>query len=115
MNRARNFLLMTTAAALCAAPMVAFGQANTGGSSQTPTTTQTMPQQGPLGGTPGTASRTDGTPGNPPSTAVANCDDADPFAMTFNTPHGCGPTAAYAVQCLALEQPLLACSQRAVR
>ena len=76
MNRARNFLLMTTAAALCAAPMVAFGQANTGGSSQTPTTTQTMPQQGPLGSAPGTASRTDGTPGNPPSTATQRATDA---------------------------------------
>jgi sporulation protein YlmC with PRC-barrel domain len=76
MTRARDFLLMTTAAALCAAPLVAFGQANTGGSSQAPTTTQTMPQQGPLSGTPGTASRTDGTPGNPPSTATQRAADA---------------------------------------
>jgi hypothetical protein len=50
-NRTR-WLMMTSAAALCAAPMLAFGQANTGGSSMQPQTTQTTPQPGPLSGAP---------------------------------------------------------------
>jgi sporulation protein YlmC with PRC-barrel domain len=96
----KSILTMTTAAALCAAPVLAFGQANTGGSSMQQGTTQTTPQQGPLGGSPaargaattgsdtgrapnaadaqrpGTANRQDGTPGNPPSTATQRAVDA---------------------------------------
>lgn len=96
--------MMTTAAAVCTVPLLAFGQANTGGSSQMQGTTQTTPQQGAPGGTPaargaattgsdtgmapntggraaapgapGAASRTDGTPGNPPSTATQRATDA---------------------------------------
>jgi sporulation protein YlmC with PRC-barrel domain len=45
-------LTMTTAAAICAAPLLAFGQANTGGSSQMQGTTQTTPQQGAESGMP---------------------------------------------------------------
>jgi len=98
----RQILTMTTAAALCAAPLLAFGQTGAG-SSQVPTTTQTTPQQG-MGGTPAardaanstqggsapgatTAPRApgattaqgnprDGTPGNPPSTATGRAADA---------------------------------------
>jgi hypothetical protein len=44
----KYILTMTTAAALCAAPVLAFGQQNTGGSSQMQGTTQTTPQAGPL-------------------------------------------------------------------
>ena len=45
----RKYILsMTTAAAICAAPVLALGQANTGGSSQMQGTTQTTPQAGPL-------------------------------------------------------------------
>lgn len=42
----QHFLLMTGAAALCAVPLLALGQANTGGSSQRQDTTQTRPSQG---------------------------------------------------------------------
>jgi hypothetical protein len=98
MSNTNRWLLMTSAAALCAAPMLAFGQANTGGSSMQPQTTQTTPQQGPLGGAPAargaatTGSDTgsapgapvaqqrgnapDGAPGNPPSTATQRAVDS---------------------------------------
>ncbi|WP_270937668.1 PRC-barrel domain-containing protein [Falsiroseomonas oryzae] len=97
----KHVLLMTTAAALCVAPMLAFGQANTGGSSQMQGTNQTTPQQGAAGGgraaapgAPGAsagnpstgndarggvtaqANPRDGTPGNPPSTATQRGADA---------------------------------------
>jgi hypothetical protein len=52
MRNGNRWLMMTTAAALCAAPVLAFGQANTGGSSMQTQTTQTTPQPGPLSGTP---------------------------------------------------------------
>jgi hypothetical protein len=52
MNTSRQLLAMTTVAAICTAPLFAFGQANTGGSSQMQTTTQTTPQQGPTSGAP---------------------------------------------------------------
>lgn len=52
MSRTKHALMMTTAAAFCAMPLLAFGQANTGGSSQTQTTTQTTPNQGQVSGTP---------------------------------------------------------------
>jgi hypothetical protein len=42
------FLLMTSAAALCAVPLLALGQANTGGSHQRQDITQTTPWQGDL-------------------------------------------------------------------
>jgi sporulation protein YlmC with PRC-barrel domain len=92
----RHILMMTTAAALCAAPLLAFGQTGAG-SSQVPTTTQTTPQQGPVsstpaaregvtggatgqgGAAPGRTTQTsprDGTPGNPPSTATGRAADA---------------------------------------
>lgn len=73
MRGARNFLLMTTAAALCAAPMLAFGQANTGGSSQMQGTTQTTPNQGALGGTPAArgAATTGSDTGNAPTAGAA--------------------------------------------
>jgi hypothetical protein len=127
MRNGNRWLLMTTAAALCAAPVLAFGQANTGGSSMQTQTTQTTPQQAPTRGTPaardaattgtqvtpgpagatapaaradqprttqtervqqnpanttgtdarpGAASSTDGTPGNPPSTATQRALDS---------------------------------------
>jgi len=44
----KTLLMMTTAAAICTAPMLAFGQANTGGSSMQNSTTQTTPNQGGL-------------------------------------------------------------------
>jgi hypothetical protein len=90
MQHARQYLLMTTAAALCVAPMLALGQANTGGSSRQTITTQTSPDQGPLSGAPaardaaptatvttqGGAGSRDGTPGNPPSTATQRAVDS---------------------------------------
>jgi sporulation protein YlmC with PRC-barrel domain len=48
----KTILMMTTAAAICAAPVLAFGQQNTGGSSQMQGTTQTTPQQGTDRGMP---------------------------------------------------------------
>jgi sporulation protein YlmC with PRC-barrel domain len=48
----KSWLQMTTAAAICALPVLAFGQANTGGSSQQPMTTQSTPQQGSGAGYP---------------------------------------------------------------
>jgi hypothetical protein len=42
----RQILLMTSAAALCAVPLLALGQANSGGSSQRQDTTQIMPSEG---------------------------------------------------------------------
>ncbi|WP_372624002.1 PRC-barrel domain-containing protein [Falsiroseomonas sp.] len=43
---------LMAAAALCAVPMLAFGQANTGGSSMQPQTTQTTPNRSPVAGNP---------------------------------------------------------------
>ena len=42
----RHVRVTTSVAALCVVPMLALGQANTGGSSQRQDTTQTMPSQG---------------------------------------------------------------------
>ncbi|MGG5809862.1 PRC-barrel domain-containing protein [Falsiroseomonas sp. CW058] len=67
----KTILTMTTAAALCAAPVLAFGQANTGGSSQMQGTTQTTPQQGALGsdaGARGAATSGGATTGMAPNT-----------------------------------------------
>jgi len=65
--------MMTTAAALCAAPLLALGQQNTGGSSQMQTTTQSTPQQGTAGGAPttgvGNAPAAQGTTTNPAGNA----------------------------------------------
>jgi hypothetical protein len=101
----KTILSMTVAAGVAAAPVLAFGQANTGGSSAQPQTTQTTPQQGSVSGTPGarssgagasgtatsqgttipgpttaqsgnTSSPRDGTPGNPPSTATQRATDS---------------------------------------
>jgi sporulation protein YlmC with PRC-barrel domain len=72
--------MMTTAAALCAAPLLAFGQQATP-PGQAPATSQTAPRQAPAatppatGGTAQTSPR-DGTPGNPPSTATGRAADA---------------------------------------
>jgi hypothetical protein len=52
----KSILTMTTAAALCAAPLLAFGQQNTGGSSAQPQATQTSPQTGVMSGTAGAQS-----------------------------------------------------------
>jgi sporulation protein YlmC with PRC-barrel domain len=64
-------LSMTTAAAICAAPLLALGQANTGGSSQMQGTTQTTPRQGVESGMPsarGAATTgTEQTGGAPPA------------------------------------------------
>ncbi|NGM21336.1 PRC-barrel domain containing protein [Roseomonas stagni] len=62
MLTSKTILTMTTAAALCAAPVLAFGQPNSPGTNQQPQTTQTSPS--------------DGTPGNPPSTATQRALDA---------------------------------------
>lgn len=75
----KAILTMTTAAALCAAPALAFGQANTGGSSMMPQTTQTTPQSGPLDGATvtqqgersGTSEQDPRNPTSPPSRAAA--------------------------------------------
>lgn len=99
----KMILGMTTAAGLAAVPVLALGQATSGGSSMQPQTTQTTPQQGPLSGAPaardsatgGTASGgatapsatspqagantstpRDGMPGNPPSTATQRAADS---------------------------------------
>lgn len=101
----KTILSMTVAAGVAAAPVLAFGQANTGGSSAQPQTTQTTPQQGAVSGTPAaqssgagasgtatsqgatvpgpttaqggnTSSPRDGTPGNPPSTATQRAADS---------------------------------------
>ena len=45
-------LQLTTAIAVCAAPLLAHSQANTGGSSQQQTTTSTSPQDGSVSGYP---------------------------------------------------------------
>jgi sporulation protein YlmC with PRC-barrel domain len=68
----KSIVTMTTAAALCAMPVLAFGQATSGGSSQAPQATQTAPSAG----APGTANTRDGTPGNPPSTATQRALDS---------------------------------------
>jgi sporulation protein YlmC with PRC-barrel domain len=102
MQHAKQYLLMTTAAALCVAPMLAFGQANTGGSSRQTITTQTSPDQGALSGapsardaaptatvtSPGGANSRDGTPGNPPSTATQRA--ADSVTGNRTDPDGTG-------------------------
>ncbi|MFM2150985.1 MAG: hypothetical protein RLZZ187_3291 [Pseudomonadota bacterium] len=41
----RQILLMTGAAALCAVPLLALGQADSGGSSQRQDTTRTLPSE----------------------------------------------------------------------
>ncbi|WP_203072712.1 PRC-barrel domain-containing protein [Falsiroseomonas ponticola] len=61
MLTSKTILTMTTAAALCAAPVLAFGQ-TTAPANQAPQTTQSAPR--------------DGTPGNPPSTATQRALDA---------------------------------------
>jgi hypothetical protein len=78
----RSILTMTTAAALCAAPMLAFGQATPGSSGAMPPSVLSTP-----------ATPRDGMPGNPPSTATqraldgvtGNRTDAD---GTGNNPPG---------------------------
>jgi sporulation protein YlmC with PRC-barrel domain len=69
----KSILSMTTAAAICAAPVLAFGQANTGGSSQMQGTTQTTPQQGTLQGMPSArgAATTGTETGNVPNSGGA--------------------------------------------
>lgn len=81
MISSRSILTMTTAAALCVAPMVAFGQPNSPGSNMQPQTTQTTPNQAPgssapASTTPGGTAQRDGTPGNPPSTATQRAADS---------------------------------------
>lgn len=61
MRTNKTILTMTTAAALCAAPILAFGQ-TTAPANQASQTTQPAPR--------------DGTPGNPPSTATQRAVDA---------------------------------------
>jgi sporulation protein YlmC with PRC-barrel domain len=61
MLSSKTFLSMTTAAALVAAPMVAFGQT---------AATPNDARGGMTAQAPGTANPADGTPGNPPSTAT---------------------------------------------
>jgi hypothetical protein len=67
----QQFLLMTGAAALCAVPLLALGQANTGGSSQRLDIAQTAPSQGdpPRPAAPG-ASADLGTGATTPGMAV---------------------------------------------
>jgi hypothetical protein len=85
MSNTNRWLMMTTAAAICAAPMLAFGQANTGGAAPGGDTQRMgqmeRVQQNPANTTgndarPGAASSTDGTPGNPPSTATQRALDS---------------------------------------
>lgn len=65
----QHFLLMTGAAALCAVPLLALGQAPTGGSSQRQDTTQTRPSPGdPAPPRPTTAPVT--VPGTEPGTGA---------------------------------------------
>ena len=56
----RYLLLMTSAAALCAVPLLALGQANTGGSSLRQDTTRTLPSGGDPAA-PGTGAATGAT------------------------------------------------------
>jgi sporulation protein YlmC with PRC-barrel domain len=76
----RHILMMTTAAALCAAPILAFGQQTGTPPGQAPSTTQTAPRQAPPAMPPAAGSAQtsprDGTPGNPPSTATGRAADA---------------------------------------
>lgn len=95
----KTVLSMTAAAGIAAVPMLAFGQATSGGSSMQPQTTQTTPQQGAVSGSPAardsattggatgstssaqssggdTSAPRDGTPGNPPSTATQRATDS---------------------------------------
>lgn len=93
----RQILIMSTVAALCAAPMLAFGQQSGAGGSQAPSTIQPAPRPGPgvapttMGGTAQIAPR-DGMPGNPPSTATGRAADAvtgqrtDPDGTGSNPP-----------------------------
>lgn len=87
MFTSKTILTMTAAAALCAAPMLAFGQANPGGASQQPPATQTRPADGMPGNPPSTATQRaldgvtgnrtdpDGTGNNPPGTAAGRAID----------------------------------------
>jgi hypothetical protein len=59
----KSILTMTTAAALCAAPVLAQGQQSTGGSSTQPQATQTTPQQGPMSSTTGAETGRDASGG----------------------------------------------------
>jgi hypothetical protein len=59
----KSILTMTTAAALCAAPVLALGQQSTGGSSAQPQATQTTPQQGPMSSTTGAEAGRDASGG----------------------------------------------------
>jgi hypothetical protein len=69
----RKFILsMTVATGVAAVPVLAFGQATSGGSSTQPQATQTMPQAS----SGNTSTPRDGTPGNPPSTATQRAADS---------------------------------------
>ncbi len=109
MLTSKTILTMTTAAALCAAPMLAFGQANTGGTSQQPQTTQTRPADGTPGNPPSTATQravdavtgnrtdADGTGNNPPGTAAGRAiDRATGNAPSTATAPGTAPAAGTA-------------------
>ncbi len=97
MLSSKKILTMTTAAALCAAPMLAFGQANTGGTSQQPQTSQTRPADGTPGNPPSTATQraldgvtgnrtdADGTGNNPPGTAAGRAVDRATGSVTPGT------------------------------
>lgn len=93
----KSILSMTTAAALCAAPVLAFGQQNTGGSSQMPTATQTTPQQGTVSGNPAArgAATTGSDTGRAPNTSGASSEGGT------NAPHTMNPSGAATGQSLS--------------
>ncbi|HZF74446.1 MAG TPA: PRC-barrel domain-containing protein [Acetobacteraceae bacterium] len=71
-------LQLTTAIAVCAAPLLAHGQANTGGSSQQQSTTSTTPQQGAVSGYP--AARDAATVGREMGSGQSTAGSAAPSA-----------------------------------
>ncbi len=80
LNR-KTILTMTTAAAICAAPVLAFGQADVGGSSSSAQTTQTTPNNDPAGSAPGSRGS---------AQAPANTRDTSPGAPTGSMPSSRG-------------------------
>ncbi len=87
----KAILTMTVAAGFAAAPVLAFGQATSGGSSMQPQATQTTPQQGQVSGTP--AARDATTGGSAPGQATTSQSTPVPGPTTAQAPTG-GNTSA---------------------
>ncbi len=121
MFTSKTILTMTTAAALCAAPMLAFGQANPGGTSQQPPAMQTRPADGMPGNPPSTATQRaldgvtgnrtdpDGTGNNPPGTAAGRAVDR----AAGNAPTATGATTGATTPGMAVDSMRLREGRRA--